>query len=858
MELHLLPGRTQSGYADFGGMWEKGAVKTPCFSLKTADGAEVPVQSRVTARWPDGSVKWSAHTADSAGMGSSVVLLPIPCGTADNGAAKEKPLYRETAESFLVDTGVLLMKIPKASAGRLALDVTAADGTPQADDICPVLQLERRYQKQAADGAPLACSEVREYRGIITRVALEEAGPLQLVFCFHGKSVAEKDMELPFVIRMYLGRGSGTIRLVHTLLYDGQVDRDYLKGMGIRIHKNLQGKLYDRHIQFGTEGPQFHENAVILASSHPRLSADILRRQQQGARCAYPPDSEVENVAGELPVWQHFSLCQDSAYHYAIRKKTYDDCCALTCREGKRAPGVMAVTDGQSGLLLGKGCCACTAWFYAPETPAFDFRHYEKRGYPHTCYEGFDEVGGQAYGIGVTSECLFSFYQGTAPDQAGLTAFAERVAKPPVYLAAPEYYHKQKAFGYWSLVSRQTETERWLEDQLDKAFTFYKNEVEARDWYGLFNYGDVMHSYDPVRHCWKYDMGGFAWQNTELVPTYWLSLYFLRTGREDVFTLLEAMCRHSSEVDIYHLGPFKGIGSRHNVRHWGCSCKEPRISMAGHHRVVYYLTGDRRLGDIFDEVKDSDHTMANLPHFQVRDADGQMQISTRSGPDWSSFVSNWMTQYERTLDPAYKAKILQGTADIAATPFGLASGPDYFYDMENAKLIYRGELEETPNQHLQICMGGPEIWLETADILGDDTLKDLLADLGEFYFASREEKIRRTGGKITRRAFSWPMFATAVAAYSALRKQDAYLAAKTWAVLLGCLLGDHGTAGYTTTSYAPPQQGKRYEEIPWNSTNFTAQWCLNTMLCLEFIPGYLPGNLADAEELVRTEPIGKI
>ena len=27
---------------------------------------------------------------------------------------------------------------------------------------------------------------------------------------------------------------------------------------------------------------------------------------------------------------------------------------------------------------------------------------------------------------------------------------------------------------------------------------------------------DVMHAYDPVRHTWRYDIGGFAWDNTEL------------------------------------------------------------------------------------------------------------------------------------------------------------------------------------------------------------------------------------------------------------------------------------------------------------------------------------------------------
>ena len=92
-------------------------------------------------------------------------------------------------------------------------------------------------------------------------------------------------------------------------------------------------------------------------------------------------------------------------------------------------------------------------------------------------------------------------------------------------------------------------------DQLEKLFCFYKQEVEQRNWYGFYNYGDFMHSYDPVRHVWKYDMGGYGWDNTELVPTLWLWLYFMRSGRADVFKLAANLSRHSSEVDVYHAGP---------------------------------------------------------------------------------------------------------------------------------------------------------------------------------------------------------------------------------------------------------------------------------------------------------------
>ena len=55
--------------------------------------------------------------------------------------------------------------------------------------------------------------------------------------------------------------------------------------------------------------------------------------------------------------------------------------------------------------------------------------------------------------------------------------------------------------------------------------------------------------------------------------------------------MAEAMSRHAADVDVYHFGNKKGLGSRHNVIHWGDSCKEPRIAMAGHHRLLYFLKG---------------------------------------------------------------------------------------------------------------------------------------------------------------------------------------------------------------------------------------------------------------------------
>ena len=40
------------------------------------------------------------------------------------------------------------------------------------------------------------------------------------------------------------------------------------------------------------------------------------------------------------------------------------------------------------------------------------------------------------------------------------------------------------------------------------------------------------------------------------------------------------------------------------------------------------------------------------------------------------------------------------------------------------------------------------------------------------------------------------------------------------------------------------------EEIPWISTNFAAQWCLNVIICLTFIRDALPPTLKEARRLL--------
>ena len=102
--------------------------------------------------------------------------------------------------------------------------------------------------------------------------------------------------------------------------------------------------------------------------------------------------------------------------------------------------------------------------------------------------------------------------------------------------------------------------------------------------------------------------------------------------------MAEAITRHTAEVDVYHIGPNAGLGSRHNVSHWGCGAKEARISQAAWNRFYYYLTTDERAGDLMKEVTDADQKLYTLDPMRLAEPKSQFPCSAparlRIGPDW--------------------------------------------------------------------------------------------------------------------------------------------------------------------------------------------------------------------------------
>ncbi len=882
MQLHRMENREKGGLTTFGSYWGKGEVSSEAkFILMNEDNSNVPVQSRITAYWPDGTVKWAAHTANSDGMSELITVETVlkdhrnkeTNSTLSEEGNKQEIIERDTKQAGGNDNTDILITEEKDSlfvqAGTTSVRIWNK-GTKLFEQFytseCKAVEkaeLVALLEERSIEDDVAIKREV-PYLGVIKETKIEECGPLRCVIKItgiHQHAITKREV-LPFILRMTIGKNQSEIVFTHTFLYDGDENKDFLKGIGVRFYRQMKGESYNRHIKFGTDYGCFHESLAMLLTWHPRVPISIYESQMKGEvlRLNEKDTPEAIQAKEHIPIWGEYVLCQDSATHYVVKKKiSKEECCYIEGLHGIKAKGTVAVSDEEGGFAIGlkdfwqkypstyqvkdldNEEASATVWFWSPEVEAMDFRHYTTTGYSQTYYEGFDEMGATPYGIANTNEIRLTAIATGIPSDEWMERFFKQVQKPCVYIASPEYYHELGAFGIWSLRKRENEAQVWLEDQLEKGLEFYLEEIKVRNWYGLFSYGDVMHTYDKIRHCWRYDMGGYAWQNTELVPTLWLWYSFLRTGREDIFTMAEAMVRHCSEVDVYHLGPYKGIGSRHNVRHWGCSCKEARIAMAGHHRFYYYLTGDYRLGDIFDEVKDGDSALLELDprrHFFHKE---EMVYKThaRTGPDWSTFTSNWMTEWERTQNQAYKEKILTGIQDLKNAPLRLISGSDFEYDPESSHLRYIGE-QATGGFHLIICMGAPQVWFELVQLLEDEEWNQMLADFGRFYYMDHEEQMAFTNGLIKDRISTFPYMAAAMAAYGATYYQDKELAKKVWKELKECLSTEAKNSVFAINSVYHAGNQEILQEMSSVSTNVMSQWCLNVIVALDLIPEELP------------------
>ncbi len=837
----------------FGVPFDKGAVsKTTPLAIASGD-MEMPTETWPLAFWPDGSVKWAAVSGTiPAGSDNLTVRIGKQSKKTSNKNQRQM-LAEDDGTRIIVRAGNSNVYIPKVSSSdqivENIIDSIVTSGVTTAVD--------GRLVGTVKDSPYEGSVNATDMKSRLLYSGIERNGAERAVVILKGVHRSSDGREwLPWTIRLSTFGTSPEIKMTHSFIFDGDQDKDFVSALGVAIDVPMRERTYNRHVAFSTsDGGVWSEpvqplvgRRVLRNPASGQFFPSVQEMQMKGERVFdYAEFDEAgQKLIEEWAEWDGFRLSQNGPDGYTIRKKATSDSPWIGTFGGHRAQGSVYAGDVTGGVAIAmkdfwQSCpsglevsgarspkATVTAWLWNPDASPMDLRHYDDR--PHglnSSYEDVQEGMSTPYGIARTSTITIrpdDGYRG----KADFAAKAAATGLESVLLPTPDYLRRHKAFGIWGLPDRFTPARAEVEDRLDDYADFYKYAIEENRWYGFWHYGDVMHAYDPVRHTWRYDVGGYAWDNTELGSNLWLWYQFLRTADPDLWRMATAMTRHASEVDVYHIGPNAGLGSRHNVSHWGCGAKEARISQAGFNRIMYYLTADERLGDLMSDVTDSDQKLYTIDPMRLAQPREQYPCTAparlRFGPDWLAYAGNWMTEWERTENTAYRDKIMAGMKSICALPSRLFTGP-LALGYDPATGIITSECDSTlqATNHLMTIMGGFELNNELMELIPDSDWEDAWLEHATHYKRKARE-IQRNKFRVSR-----------LQAYSAWKRGDKELAAEAWHDLL--TTAEHTEATRMTVSKIEGSEvpTTMHEASPI-STNDAALWSLDAIYMQEVIP----------------------
>ncbi|MDR1672554.1 MAG: hypothetical protein LBS09_03700 [Bacteroidales bacterium] len=850
----------------------KGKIKDNfSFTLTNSQNESIPLQSWVLARHGDGSVKWMGFAASLTPDKSSGLKVNVSQAVA---AVAEGISVTEDSRSISINNHVATFVFDKS--GKSVLKQIKLGNTVVAENGKLLCMLEDRSGNRNV-------LHYEDFEGEIKKVILEQAGPVRATVKVEGvhKAVNGAREWLPFTVRFYIYDNTEAVKMVHTILFDGDQFKDFIKGLGVSFDVPLREEIQNRHVRFsGADGGVWGEAVQPLigrgALNANRENMPFLQASGQRVQDKAALTEQGRTTIANLASWDDFTLSQLTSDGFTVRKRTGDESSWVGTAGGTRSSGLAMAGDVSGGLAVSlknfwqsfpseieinnmkSDKATIKVWMWSPKAEAMDLRHYDLVGHTlNAAYEDYQDGLATPYGVARTSEVTLFPCSGL-PSRQDVALLAETAQGINQVMATPKYLHDAKSFGVWSLPDTGGATKQWIEEQINRYFEYYKNAVDQHKWYGFWNYGDVMHSYDTGRHSWQYDMGGYAWDNTELSTDLWLWYSFIRTGRADIFRMAQAMTRHTSEVDMYHIGELTGFGSRHNVSHWGCGSKEVRVGQAWWKRFYYYLTTDERVGDIMHEVADADYSILTLDPLRLAQPRDQFPTGQptrlRWGPDWIACAGNWFTEWERTGNKKYLDKIKTGMDCLAAMPNGLYSGKGPLgYDPATGKITYEGERDWIDHtNHLANLMGGFEVMMEMYPGVEHKKFNNIYLLYAKFYGLPRDDDYRNRPENRKYKEWWGHYSMPRLGAFASHELNDDYLASVAWNELLKVAAGRDGKVRnlVEVRKVTTPDVLNDVDESAGVSTNSTAQWNLNAIIMLELIGNKVP----DLETVVKNNP----
>ena len=558
VKLHWISGSAPSytSGTTFGLPWARGK-HFPNSTVFDLSDSESDLQSWVTAYWNDGSIKWTGHAVPAADFSPDNYVVTASPGSV--GSPKTAGIQTsESSEGFTVDTGKIQVSFPKTGNSVIG-EIKTSSGKTVGQNGKLVLHTQSGVNNDIGSRGN-ASIEYFNFQSNIDNVTVSGNSQTRTLVTVRGKHhIADGDAHadwLPFTLRFYLYANSDAIRLIHTFVFDGKSDEDFISGMGVRFSVPLADEeLYNRHVRIaGVDGGMLSE-AVKGITGLRRDPGEAVRSAQFNGTETPNKDTWDTRVSSRLhwiPDWNDYTLSQLSPDGFQLKKRTKPGQSWINIPGSTRSGGLAYLGGAtQGGLAVGvknfwkhypvgldirnaaEDNGEITAWLYSPEAQPLDTRPYhdglgqdtyaEQLDALEITYEDWEDGFDTPYGVARTNELyIYAFDQ--TPPQDHLSTLIEHTNNPPVLYAEPGYVHETKAAGTWwspPLTNTSSDVAAQIESNLNFLAKFYQDQVEQRRWYGFFDFGDFMHTQDVDRHQWRYDIGGYAWVSQILFLLWW-------------------------------------------------------------------------------------------------------------------------------------------------------------------------------------------------------------------------------------------------------------------------------------------------------------------------------------------------
>jgi hypothetical protein len=865
------------GGVTFGLPWPRG--QHAANATEFVASGDPKLSSWTTALWPDGSLKWTGHalSATTSPADEYIITASEYVNSTRSRLRRESNgvQVHDDESDIVVNTGKVTATFPK-TGNILVSSIKAGNKTVGLNG-----HLVLRSQSGTSDDEENGkASGIEQYSFVskISNVTVSEDNTARTLVTVQGTHSIDGEGNhqdwLPFTVRFYLYAESEAIRIIHTIIYDGDSNKDFISGIGLRFDVPLGGEeMYNRHVRIaGVDGGLLREAVKGITGLRRDPGAAVRSAQFNGTVTPDEStwDSRVTTRLQWIPTWSDYRLTQLSPDGFNLKKRTKAGQSWVKIPGGTRSGGLAYLGGGTvGGLAVGlrdfwkkyptsldisnaaTDTGSITMWLYSPQAGPMDLRPYHDGLGEDTyakqldaleiTYEDYEGGYNTPYGVGRTNE-LYLYAFETTPSPEKLSVLTNNTNNPPVLIPEAEHIRDTKAIGsYWNLPGAVDSAQaQKIESNMDFLVKFYENQVEQRRWYGFWDHGDIIHTYDDDRHQWRYDIGGYAWDNSELSPDLFFWDYFLRTGRADVYRLAHDQVRHGGEVDSYHNGNFTGLGTRHGVQHWGDSAKQARIATPVYRKAFYYISGgDERTGDLIREVLDVDKSFLRVDaRRKVRDPSvvytpDPKALYLNFGTDWAGIAQAYLIEWERRGPRWQEAreKLMEAIRTYPKLKNGFVTGEALYDSLTGAWSPPPTDPSNNGNvtvSHLSGVFGV----LETIDQLMDhfgasqrnltQPFLDAFLDYCYYYGASKAEQKARYGQDFG--SLNLKQGHSRYTAYVANRRNNATLVPRVWSEYLGDGSKDGlaPTAPWKTERISGSEVLIPIDEAKWVSTNAAA------------------------------------